>query len=93
MNSTDNLHQLEIKLSLQQIEMHEEAMKSLRDVADDSCIETVEQAFKTGRATWHRYERDGALGLRPTDSASMETAMVVYPQDDDFETGDAFWDL
>ena len=78
-------------LSLQQIEMHEQAMKSLRDVADDSCIETVEQAFKTGRATWFRYERDGALGLRPTDSAS--TAMVVYPQDDAFETGDSFWDL
>lgn len=83
MNSTKNQ-------SLQQIEMHEEAMKSLRDVADESCIETVEQAFKTGRATWHRYERDGALGLRPTDS---ETAMIVYPQDDAFETGDAFWDL
>lgn len=79
--------------SLQQIEMHEEAMKSLREQADESCIETVEEAFKTGRATWHRYEMDGALGLSPTGPDSASTALIVYPRENAFETGDVFYDL
>lgn len=77
---------------LPQDEMHTQAMLVLNDEASESLAATVEEAFKTGRATWQRDQWHTTYVLIIKDMTSM-VALTVSFRDDAFWTTDHFWDL
>lgn len=81
---------------MDQNEMHESAMRVLREQADQWLIEDVEKAFREERVIWEA--RDGGstyalqIQIRPGVFRS-ETPLLVFLDDRDFETGDSIYDL
>lgn len=80
---------------MDQTDIHAEAVRLLKRIADSWIVKTVEAAWNEDRVYWEL--RDGstvaALQIRNGRNTRAETPLLVFLDEDDFETGDSIYDL
>ena len=81
---------------MDQTEIHEAALRVLNRHADKWVVNDVEDAWREDRVYWELRDNTtvAALQIRASEYGTRpETPLLVFLDEDDFETGDSIYDL